>query len=82
MKKSENTEIQFNLANTVVQDIISMTETYDTSVMDAIIHYAEQKGLEVELVGDIIKKNEFLKSKVEIEAEELHFLKKKNRLPL
>lgn len=54
----------------------------DVSYIDAIILYCEETGFEVELAAKLI--SESLKSKVKMEAEDLHFLPKSNtaKLPL
>lgn len=54
----------------------------DVSYMDAIILYCEDTGLEVEVAAKLI--SDTLKSKIKMEAEELHFLPKSNtaKLPL
>jgi hypothetical protein len=54
----------------------------DVSYMDAIILYCEQTGFELELAAKLI--SGVLKSKIKLEAEELHFLPKSNtaKLPL
>jgi hypothetical protein len=54
----------------------------DVSYMDAIILYCEDTGLEVELAAKLI--SDTLKSKIKMEAEDLHFLPKSNtaKLPL
>ena len=50
--------------------------------MDAIIMHCEQTGLEVELAAKLI--SGALKSKIQLEAEDLHYLPKSNttKLPL
>lgn len=50
--------------------------------MDAILMYCEETGLEVELAAKLI--SGALKSKIQLEAEDLHFLPKSNttKLPL
>lgn len=50
--------------------------------IDAIVHYCEQRELEVEVAAKMITGS--LKSKIKIEAENLHFLPKSNtaKLPL
>jgi hypothetical protein len=48
--------------------------------MDAVILYCEESGLEVELAAKLI--SGALKSKIQIEAEELHFLPKSNTTKL
>ena len=54
----------------------------DVSYMDAIILYCENIGLEVEIASKLI--SDTLKSKIKMEAEELHFLPRSNttKLPL
>lgn len=50
--------------------------------MDAVITWCETNGLEIEFAGDLIRKNSVLKSKIQIEAEDLNFIKKSSRLPI
>jgi len=54
----------------------------DVSYMEAIILYCEETGFELELAAKLISGN--LKSKIKIEAEELHYLPKSNtaKLPI
>jgi hypothetical protein len=54
----------------------------DISYMEAIVMYCEETGFEVELAAKLI--SGALKSKIKIEAQELHFLPKSNtaKLPL
>jgi len=53
-----------------------------TSYMDAVILYCERTGFELEIAAKLI--SGALKSKIKMEAEELHFLPKSNtaKLPL
>lgn len=59
----------------------TICENTGTDIIDAVISYCELHGLEIETVGEIIAKNSHLKAKVEILAENLHYLKKTDRLP-
>lgn len=54
----------------------------DVSYMEAIILYCEQTGFELEVAAKLISGS--LKSKIKMEAEELHFLPRSNtvKLPL
>lgn len=54
----------------------------DVSYIEAIILYCEETGFEVELAAKLV--SEALKSKVKMEAEDLHYLPKSNtaKLPL
>lgn len=63
-------------------NIESMVRDKSIPYMDAIILYCQETGLEVELAAKLI--SGALKSKIKIEAEELHFLPKSNthKLPI
>ena len=54
----------------------------DIPYIDAICMYCEENGFEVEVAAKLV--SGVLKAKVQIEAEELHYLKKSNtsQLPL
>ena len=62
--------------------IEKLAKEKNTSYMDAIILYCEQTGFVVEVAAKLI--SGALKSKIKMEAEELHFLPKSNtaRLPI
>lgn len=63
-------------------NIEKLVEKKQMQYMDAIIVHCEETGLEVEMAAKLI--SNVLKSKIQIEAEELHFLPKSNttKLPL
>lgn len=50
--------------------------------MEAVILWCELNGLEVEFAGELIRRNAVLKSKIQMEAENLNFMKKTARLPI
>jgi hypothetical protein len=62
-----------------IEDLVYMK---DTSYMDAIILYCEESGFEIELAAKLI--SESMKSKIRIEAEDLHYIPRSNtsKLPL
>jgi hypothetical protein len=63
----------------VIEEIVYMK---DISYMDAIIEYCEHNDVEIEVAASLISNN--LKSKIQLEAEDLNFLPKSNttKLPL
>lgn len=63
-------------------EIEKIVEDKQLSYIDAILHFCEKTGMEIELIGLLVSGT--LKSKIEIEAEELHFLPKSttNKLPV
>ena len=54
----------------------------EITLMDSIIYYCERNNLEVESIIPVIKSNLKIKSFLRIEAENLNYLPKKNRLPI
>jgi len=62
--------------------IEEMVYMKDIPYIDAICIYCEENGFELELAGKLV--SGVLKSKIQLEAEDLHFLKKSNtsQLPL
>lgn len=62
-----------------IEEIVWMK---DISYMEAIVEYCEETGFEIELAAKLI--SGVLKSKIKIEAEDLHYLPKSNtaKLPL
>jgi len=49
---------------------------------DVIVEYCERNGIEIETAAAIIKKSEPLKSKLQVEAEDMNLLPKTRRLPI
>ena len=50
--------------------------------IDAVVEYAEKNGLEIEVLGEIIRKSPLLKANIYKEAEELNMVEKLVRLPV
>ena len=59
----------------VTKRIERLALDYGISYIDAVVHYCEHHDIEIEFIGEIINQNPSLKSKIELEASELHFLK-------
>jgi hypothetical protein len=74
---------KFNLSNNVVKEIEKLVKANGVSYIDGIVHYSQTSGIEIEVLAEIMSKNENIKSQLEIEAESLNLLKKKtSRLPI
>ena len=50
--------------------------------IDAVVEYATKNELEIEVVGEIIRKSPALKANIYREAEELNMIEKLVRLPV
>lgn len=69
-----------NLLN-VSQKIEKLVSTLQIDYIDACLLYCEQNNVEIEQLADLLKKNPNIRSKLQVEAEQLNFLKKIPRLP-
>lgn len=74
----DNREIN---SDRIMQNIQKYIEK-GSSYMDAVLEYANNEELEVELLGEIIKKSPILKSKISDEAEKLKMIEPTAKLPL
>lgn len=61
----------------ICSDIENLVISKHISYMDAAILYSEEKNLEIEQVAIALSKNSTIRIKIENEANELNFLKKK-----
>jgi predicted aldo/keto reductase-like oxidoreductase len=50
--------------------------------IDAVCEYAEKNGVEIEVIGQMIRSSPILKAKIQYEAEELNMMDKTDRLPI
>lgn len=65
-----------------IKNIDILVKENNLNYIDAVIHYCEQNNIEVETVASIIKNSSYMKSNIQIEAENLNFLPKRARLPV
>jgi hypothetical protein len=74
-------ESKFFCPSKFAQEIESLVQiNEDMNYIDAIVHFCEQNGIDVESVPKLISKP--LKEKIKYEAMELNFLKKTSRAKL
>ncbi len=67
-----------------IEDILKIynDSKNEITLIDSIVYYCEKNKLEIESIIPAIKSNLKIKSSLRIEAENLNFLPKKNRLPI
>lgn len=70
------------LNSTIILQKISKYTERGVPFMDAIITYAEEEDLEIEVLGEIIRRSPVLKSKIYDEAVDLNMVEKFARLPV
>lgn len=64
------------------EEIEKIVEKYGASYLDAVTHYAEQNGVEIEQLSPVINRHPKLKAMIQLEAEDLNYLPKSSRLPI
>jgi hypothetical protein len=64
------------------KEIEDLVWQHDIEYIDAVVFYCEKNNIEIETAASLIKMNDHVKSKVQSEAEALHYLPKIARLPL
>jgi len=60
--------------------IEEIADTYKIHCMEAIIHYCEESGIEVEIAATMISSH--LKARIKEEAQSVNLIKKAAKLPL
>tara|TARA_Y100000287_G_C13952307_1_gene224708 strand:+ start:61 stop:318 length:258 start_codon:yes stop_codon:yes gene_type:complete len=74
-------ESKFYCPSKFTQEIETLVQTVpDMNYIDAIIHFCEKNGIDVESVPKLITKP--LKEKIKYQAMELNFLKRSSRAKL
>lgn len=53
----------------------------EVSYIDGLVHYAEIHDIEIEVIGDIVRRSQIMKAKVHEDAEKLNLMEKTTRLP-
>lgn len=74
-----------NIENLKAEQILREIEPWvnkEVSYFDALVYYSEKYGIEIELIGEIIKRSPVLKAKVQEDAEQLNMVEKVRRLPI
>lgn len=71
-------------ANSFAHQIEEMVWESDISYIDAVVHWCEARGIELEVAADLIKKSAPIRLKIQTEAEDLKMIKGGggNRLPI
>ena len=70
------TDMTIDLNLTIEQ----LVKEKELSYMDAVLHYAQTSEIEPEAMAKML--NQSIKDKIEVEAQELHLLKRTAKLPI
>ena len=62
--------------------IESLVSKHNIGYLEAVVLYAENKGLEIEQISNAVKCHPKMCSSIQEEAENMHLLPKTSRLPI
>lgn len=66
----------------ITEQIETMVSDLNISYIDACIEYCIANDFEPEIIGELIGSNQNIVSKIQLEAQQLNFIKKTSRLPV
>lgn len=64
------------------EEIEKLVKELRISHFDAVIHYCQKNGADIESVASLIKGSQVLKAKIMLNAQDLNMMKKQARLPI
>lgn len=65
----------------LAKEIERLTNAGETDIIDAVCHWCNENNVDVETAAAIIKRDQVLKAKIQIEAENLNIIKSSAKLP-
>ena len=80
LNMNKNTELDIITPTKFSLLIEQIVQTKHISYMDACLDYCKEKEIEPNSIARLVNKS--LKQKIQMEAEQLHFLPKTNSLPV
>lgn len=69
-------------AEMILKEVEQYTNN-EVTLIDALVHFSEKHDIEIELIGEIVRRSVVLKAKVRNDAERLNLLEEKTaKLPV
>ena len=72
----------FRTPTEFLQEIEALVKDKKMEYIDAVIHYCNEQGIELETAASLIKSSMVMKAKIQDEAENLGYLQRSAKLPL
>lgn len=72
----------FRTPSEFLQEIETLVKTKKMEYIDAVVHYCNENGIELETAAELIKSSMVMKAKIQGEAENLGYLQRSAKLPL
>ena len=74
--------IKIKTPNNILVEIETLVSQKGLTYIDAMLHYCDKNQIEPDVLGEMVRSSHLFKQKVQLEAEDLNFLPKTNRLPI
>ena len=74
--------LKIKISESFLTEIEDIVWDKDVNYIDAVIIWCEKHNLEIDVIGNLIKRNPVLKGKIMIDAEDLNYMEKHSRLPV
>jgi len=65
-----------------IREIDQLVVEHHIDYIDAVVHYCEKTGIEIETAASLIKSSSKIKAKIQYAAEEKNYLPKSAKLPI
>ena len=65
-----------------IREIDKIVNDLGITYVDAVVHFCEKNNIEIETAASIVKSNPKMKSKLQSDYENLHYLPKRAKLPV
>lgn len=72
----------FRTPTEFLQEIEALVKEKRMEYIDAVVHYCNEQGIELETAASLIKSSMVMKAKIQDEAENLGYLQRSAKLPL
>lgn len=72
----------FRTPTEFLQEIEGLVKEKRMEYIDAVVHYCNEQGIEIETAASLIKGSMVMKAKIQDEAETLGYLQRSAKLPL
>jgi late-transcription coactivator len=80
--KPASSQLVEQFANNTAKEIEDIVWDKDVSWLEATLLWCEKNGFDESELGEILKRHEPIRLKIQEDAENLHFLKREGRLPI
>jgi len=75
-------KINSDMLSTIIEDIEQIRKTDNVSYIDAIADYCDRRNYDIEALGKKLSRDETIRARIQMEAEDANLLERTSRLPV